>query len=159
VKSASAKGASGDEAPELLTFETLADFEYRAPNPDLPNGLEEAMKSIPQEIRDLEGRVVSIEGFMVPLRYSETDDGVTSFLLSRFQLSCCFGLVPRANELVEVEMDPEHSAPYVSYIPITITGRIHVGPKEGDTSAMSAIFRMIAPTVTIPEAEEEEEAR
>lgn len=144
------------EKPELIGFDVLGAFEYTAPNPEVPGSFEKAVASIPEDIRNLGGRTVTVEGYMVPLEYAPDDDGVKSFFLSRYQIGCCFGVMPRANELVEVTMQGPKWAPYVSWMPIRATGVIVVGPKEGDTASLSGIYRMHDPEVTVPEPEEVE---
>ena len=141
-----------------LTFEQLASFDFTPPplpsvDPDVPApdpaiALEAARKQIPAEIWELEGQLVSVEGYMIPLEYA--DEGVKAFLISRHAMGCCFGVMPRAHELVECDMGEGQSTPYVGYLPVKITGVLHVGPKEGPQAFLTGIYRMDAPKVTVP---------
>jgi hypothetical protein len=67
---------------------------------------------VPRKIRNLSGKTVALEGFMVPTVVDE-QNRVKEFLLMPDQLSCCFGQAPEANgwvvarseEGVDVAMD------------------------------------------------------
>lgn len=142
-----------DAAPRLLTFETLASFEYLPPDPEVPGSEAKALASIPDEIRRLDGEWAAVEGYMIPLEYK--DEGVGSFLLSRHQLGCCFGVMPRANELIEVVMPDGQVAPYISYLAVIVTGRLRVGPKEGASAVLSGIYRLEKPSVELPTEEDD----
>lgn len=145
--------------PIVLTWDQLASFDFNPPPPAYPDpetgvvpdqtaAIEAAKKQIPEEIWELEGQVVSIEGYMIPLEYA--DDGVKAFLISRHAMGCCFGVMPRPHELVECDVGEGKSVPYVGYVPVTITGVMHVGIKEGPQTVLAGIYRMDAPKLTIP---------
>ena len=85
---------------------------------------------------------------MIPLEYA--DEGVRSFLVSRHAMGCCFGVMPRPHELVECDMGDAKPVPYVGYLPVKVTGKIHVGLKAGPSVILSGIYRMDAPTMTVP---------
>ena len=85
----------GEEA-KLVTFTELASFDYYLGD----GGVESDLDDIPERIWDLDNRLVTIEGYMVPLDYE--GELVTSFLLSRVMVSCCFAILPQPTELIEV---------------------------------------------------------
>jgi hypothetical protein len=149
---AKADPAAKPEAPQTLTFETLASFEYLPPDPEVAGSEIKSLASIPEEIKKLDGLRVSVEGYMLPLEYA--DEGVRAFLLSRHQMGCCFGVLPKPNELVECEMPEGEIAPYVSYMTVIVTGKLRVGPKEGASTVLSGIYRLEGPKVTIPEPDD-----
>ena len=51
---------------------------------------------VPKRVRNLSGKTVALEGFMVPTVVDE-QNRVKEFLLMPDQLSCCFGQAPEAN--------------------------------------------------------------
>jgi hypothetical protein len=142
----------------VLTFEQLASFDYTAPpppssDPDTPQpdpaiALEAARKQIPPEIWELEGKTVTVEGYMIPLEY--VDDGVKAFLISRHAMGCCFGVTPRPHELIECDLGEGKTTPYVGYVPVSVTGVFHVSPPTGPQAMLTGIYRMDAPRVMIP---------
>lgn len=148
-----AEGTSAATA-RAFTFETLASFEYLPPDPEVAGSDIKSLASIPEEIKKLDGTWAKVDGYMLPLEYE--GDGVKAFLLSRHQMGCCFGVLPKPNELVEVEMPEGQIAPYVSYMPVVVTGKLRVGPREGASTVLSGIYRLESPKV---EVEEEDDTR
>jgi len=61
-------------------------------------------RQIPDDVLAMNGRKVALAGFVLPLALA--DGRATEFLLLRTQSACCFGLVPRVNELVIVKVAP-----------------------------------------------------
>lgn len=61
-------------------------------------------KRVPAKVRELDGKSVAVEGFMLPTVVNE-DNKVTEFLLLPDQMSCCFGKAPEANGWVVVTAD------------------------------------------------------
>jgi hypothetical protein len=59
---------------------------------------------VPKKIRNLSGKTVALEGFMVPTVVDE-QNRVKEFLLMPDQLSCCFGQAPEANGWVVVRSE------------------------------------------------------
>ncbi len=99
--------------------------------PSLPEkeGAAPLQKGIPDEVFALDGKQVRIEGYMIPLKF---DDGkVKSFFLSRYMMGCCFGVLPKANEVIEVEMVDEGTY-YDAYMPFLVTGKMFVMPDGTD---------------------------
>lgn len=142
-----------------LTWDQLASFEFVPPPPvysdpvtgvfpDQTAAIEKATQQIPPEIWELEGETITVEGFMIPLEY--VDEGVRSFLVSRHAMGCCFGVMPRPHELVECDMGEGKSVPYVGYLPVRVTGKLHIGLKAGPSVILAGIYRMDAPTMTVP---------
>jgi hypothetical protein len=79
---------------------------------------------IPEKVKELNGRTVSVTGFMLP---TDFESGVVkSFMLLNNQMGCCFGVMPRVNEFVYVEMPEGKSTKYMTDIPLRVTGRLEV---------------------------------
>jgi hypothetical protein len=113
---------AGLEDHEDVSFDKLASYAYEVS--DLKRG-ETPKDQIPVSVKELDGRKVAIQGFMLP--YKNTDDGVAEFILLRNQGLCCMGTVPRFNEWVHVTMAEGTSAPYKMDVPITVFGTLSIG--------------------------------
>lgn len=96
-----------------VNFKFLGGFDY------------EEDQNIPEPVNKLHGKVVQLEGFMLPVDF---DDGkVNSFLLMNSRMACCFGVMPRINEFVYVEMPKGESTKFLTDIPISVSGRLEIG--------------------------------
>ena len=85
---------------------------------------------VPKKIRNLSGKTVALEGFMVPTVVDE-QNRVKEFLLMPDQLSCCFGQAPEAN------------------------GWVVAHSEEGVDVAMDRVIRVLG-TITVQERWDEE---
>ncbi|MGQ9804796.1 MAG: DUF3299 domain-containing protein [Chlorobiales bacterium] len=95
--------------PTRITFNDLREYRFsrKANNP------------IPEKLKALQGKEVSVAGYMIPM--SEALD-VTEFMLVQIPFfGCCYSVPPEPNETVMVKMQKGKSTPYV-YSPIRITG-------------------------------------
>jgi hypothetical protein len=103
-------------APEL-PFQTLGGFEYK-----------EKM-SLPPEIKQWNGKVVRASGFINPLANPR---GLTSFLLVKDRMSCCYGKMPQMNHYLDVKLKPGQKTDY-STDPVQVQGLLHVEERwDGD---------------------------
>lgn len=130
-----------------VRFELLTSYDYEwsqttgvvAPDSD-------AAARIPAEVRALDRAKVFIVGYMQPIDFDK--DGVKSFLLTNFPGGCCFGMVPRLNEWVEVEMPGDGRVDYSYFDPISIWGELQVGEaKSGEV--VTSLYRMAPEKVEI----------
>ena len=80
-------------------------------------------KRVPAKVRELDGKSVAVEGFMLPTVVNE-DNKVTEFLLLPDQMSCCFGQAPEANGWVVVTA--EKGAELLMDRIIRVTGTVAV---------------------------------
>jgi len=87
-------------------------------------------RRVPRKIRNLSGKTVALEGFMVPTVVDE-QNRVKEFLLMPDQLSCCFGQAPEAN------------------------GWVVAHSEEGVDVAMDRVIRVLG-TITVQERWDEE---
>ena len=96
-----------------VNFDFLAGYEYK----------EE--KDIPQKVKELEGKVVEITGFMLPIGFEGRS--VTSFMLMSTRAGCCFGVMPRDNEFIFAKVPKGKDTRFIIDIPLTVTGTLHIG--------------------------------
>jgi len=85
-----------------------------------------AKAAIPAAIQALNGRKVFCEGFMIPTEMK--GDKVAEFVLVKSRLSCCFGVIPRANEWVLVRPKAGQEAAYIKDVPLKVSGVLRVAP-------------------------------
>ena len=132
----------------LVDFSHLASFPYEAPKTEAPPKVDPtpteplpspdqllsdaaqkaaATNVIPREVLALEGRRVSIFGYMLPVTLDEKGF-VKEFLIIRSPMVCCYGAVPGPNEWVVVKMMPKSQkvAPMMD-VPLNFYGTLHVG--------------------------------
>jgi hypothetical protein len=111
-------------------FDKLAGFPFKVSD-DMIIGVGDAVANsreiagqIPESVRALDDKEVSITGFMLP---TKVDAGkATEFLLLKNQSMCCYGLTPNLNEYVSVRMAGSGVTPVMDRL-ITVTGKLHVG--------------------------------
>lgn len=111
-------------------FDKLAGFSFKVSD-DMIIGVGDAVANsreitgqIPESVRALNEKDVSITGFMLP---TKVDAGkVTEFLLLKNQSMCCYGLTPNLNEYVSVRLTGTGVTPVMDRL-ITVTGKLHVG--------------------------------
>ena len=99
-----------------VNFKFLGGYEY------------EEGKKIPDPVNSLNGKVVEIEGFMLPVDFEEGK--VNSFLLMNSRMACCFGVMPRINEFIYVEMPEGKSTKFLTDIPISVSGKLGIGDEN-----------------------------
>jgi hypothetical protein len=132
-----------------VDFELLTSYEYEWSTTTGEASGDEAER-IPFEVRALDRAKVFIRGYMQPIDFDK--DGVKSFLLTNIPGGCCFGMIPRLNEWVDVTMPEGKHAEYTYFDPIEIRGRLLVGEaKSGEV--VTALYRMTPDSVEIVEEE------
>ena len=107
-----------------------------------PTRWEELRKKIPEDVLALNGKKVALAGFTLPIALK--DGRATEFLLLRSQAACCFGMVPRVNELVMVKMAPPGMKPILD-VPVVVGGTLSV--KWIGEDQLTAIYEMQADKV------------
>lgn len=129
------------EDSTLVTFDLLAGYRYDDNGTD-----EERAAAIPTEVAGLDGQVVTVRGYMVPLTL-DAKGGVQSFLLTENQLLCCYGIMPALNEWIAVDMAGGGSAPLHADRPVTVTGLLSVG-EAADSGGAVSLYRMTGEQVS-----------
>lgn len=91
---------------------------------------------MPDELRKLNGGVIEITGFIVPLEMDEYIDKVTEFLLVPDPFSCIHVPPPPLNQMVLVSMKKAISLD-MDFRGVTIRGKLSISPHEYDTKLTS----------------------
>ena len=88
---------------EMMPYSKLTEFPYEIDweSDGLTFEFSAFASRVPRNVRNLSGKKVALEGFMVPTVVNE-QNMVQEFLLMPDQLSCCFGQAPEANGWVVV---------------------------------------------------------
>jgi len=97
-------------------------------NFDLWSGFDPEKDQMPNQIRMLNGKKIAVTGFMLPVDFE--DGRVTSFILLNNQMGCCFGIMPRMNELIYIKMQGNTSAKFMTDVPIKVFGKFKVGEEN-----------------------------
>lgn len=97
-------------------------------NFDFLSGFDYEKDQTPNPIRMLNCKKVAVTGFMLPVDFEEGK--VTSFILLNNQMACCFGIMPRMNELIYVKMQGNSSTKFMTDVPIKVFGKFKVGEEN-----------------------------
>ena len=116
-----------------MTIKELGNFSY---NPD-------AGQLIPPDVRKLDGAVIRLSGFMIPL---DESDRLTHFALVPSLFSCCYGQPPSLEHIVTVECANRKS---VDYTPqrVAVEGELKVGEVKENGYVVS-LFRLTCRSVS-----------
>lgn len=134
---------------EPTSFTVLARYFVQLPDPASDLAQDTAARwaalrsQIPDDVLALEGRKVALAGFVLPLAL--VDGRATQFLLLRTQSACCFGLVPRVNELVVVHVPAPGIKPRPD-TPMVAAGVLHL-KWIGEGGQLTALYEMQADKV------------
>ena len=102
---------------------------------------------IPEQVRALNNRSVSIKGFMLPLK---VEGGlVTELLIMKDQSMCCYGSTPKINEWVSVKMKSKGVKALMDQ-PVTLFGQLHVGEAR-ENGYLVGIYRLDGERMEAPE--------
>jgi len=123
---------------EWLDFGFLTSFEY----PEMVElDSEESPPELPEDILELDGTLIAIEGFMNPLAFDR--EGVSQFALVNDPLNCCFGATPQPNHWIDVTLKEGERTAFYSLDPVAVYGTLEVGELFEDGFLVS-LFRMRA---------------
>lgn len=134
-------------------FDKLSAFHFQTSDqllnpPSDPDAARMAVnQQIPQTIRALNEKGVSIKGFMLPLKM---EGGlVTDFLLLKNQNACCYGVPPKLNEQVSVHMAGKGVKPTMD-VTIVARGTLHVGEMR-ENGFLVGIYNLDGDSVSVSE--------
>jgi hypothetical protein len=138
-----------EEQPDgsyAVNFPFLAQFNFFQPDPQRPGQV--AIAEPPLAVRQLDGRRITIRGYLVPLAIEERR--ITSFHLVRYSFDqCCFGVTPLPNEWILVNI-PHHRAPPVMQTGVAeVQGLLAVGHEYTEDGQLISFYRMKAEAVWI----------
>jgi len=111
-----------------VKFIQLASFKYIVPDGAVTEPSAKAVMAanrIPDKIAALDGKLVAVEGYMLPLRVEA--GRITEFLVLRDQSLCCYGAVPKINEFIFMRTPAGQGIPAAMDRKITFLGRLRVG--------------------------------
>ncbi len=128
------------EGYQYLDISDLAGFDYyTAPPGEKPDEKLLAENVIPEKIKNLNGRRVSITGFMMPVDVD--DEGfVREFALNGNYDMCFYGAPSQINQWIHVKMQPGAKARF-SHNPTTVSGTLEVGELVEDGQVIS-LYRL-----------------
>lgn len=130
-----------------VPFELLTSYEYEW-STTTGEASGDAADRIPPQVRALDEAKVFVQGYMQPIDFDK--DGVKSFLLTAIPGGCCFGMIPRLNEWIDVTMPEGQYAEYTYFDKVEIRGKLLVGEaKSGEV--VTALYRMTPDSFSVVE--------
>jgi hypothetical protein len=143
--------ARDERLAELERSHTVIPFQLLASFPYVSMYTAEVRQSatrppIPARVRDLSGRRVAIDGFMLPLDIGS--DGINQFLLNASYDMCQFGAPVVLNQQVEVTMTEGRRTAF-THLPLRVYGVLDVGEVFED-GKLRSLYRLQAEAVGPP---------
>jgi hypothetical protein len=140
-------------APELrlagyrnITFSALSGFAFDTTQNGANTTAGAAEAQIPASVRSLDGGKVVIEGFLLPVKMN--NGLAVEFLLMRNQSMCCYGVPPKINEWITVQVNGQGVKPVMDQ-PIAVAGVLHVGPMM-ENGSLAGLYRLEADKISAP---------
>ncbi len=149
---------SGSHAPSIptepaadgtypLSLAQLSSFDYQVPSDDdVKNADDDASKlpdQIPAPVHALDGKSVSLDGFILPLDIGT--DEIRRFVLSPSLAGCCWGGPTKMNDWVDVHVSKKDLGERLSRmdptVPITVWGKLAVGAVI-ENGWVASLYRM-----------------
>ncbi|MEM7165792.1 MAG: DUF3299 domain-containing protein [Planctomycetota bacterium] len=135
---------------EAVTFGVLSDFDAPIAGVRPLDSKEDRRASVSAEVEALVGKKIAIEGFMVPYEFDGTNIRVF-YLCANNIAGCCFGALPKVNEVIEVHMDkdakPFDKAPIA---PVIVAGTFEIDEVNDPVEGLICLFKMSAQAVELP---------
>jgi hypothetical protein len=135
-----------------VTFDNLAGFDFVMTKGmadgtgDLMDLDRQAKAQIPANVSAFDGKKVVIQGFLLPVKMNGSL--AVEFLLMRNQSMCCYGVPPKVNEWITVQLNGKGVKPAMDQ-PIAVAGVLHVGPIE-ENGCLAGIYRLDGEKVITP---------
>ncbi|MCC7125703.1 MAG: DUF3299 domain-containing protein [Acidobacteria bacterium] len=129
---------------QRVSFNALSNYEYELPDPLDPKPVSVA-NVIPASVKALHGKMVSVDGFMLPLDLNQ--EGVSLFMLNASIDMCYFGAPVRMNEWILVRMKTGKRAKF-THLGMIVKGRLEVG-EEMKNGRVASLYRLEADSVEI----------
>jgi len=99
-----------------VDFKFLGGFEYTTES------------EIPEPVKALDGKIIEVSGYILPV---DTKKGkVTSFMIMKDRMTCCFDVMPRNNEFIFARMESNESIDYVKDVLVTVRGVLEIGKEN-----------------------------
>jgi hypothetical protein len=131
-----------DDLPKgyvYVGFNILSGYDWEMPDPLDPMG-KPPKNEIPTTVKALDGKMVYLKGFMLPLDLDA--QGVTKFMLNASIDMCYFGAPVRLNDWIMITMKPGKKAKF-THLPTGVWGRLEVG-EEVKNGRIVSIYRLAA---------------
>lgn len=131
------------QAPDgtwVVSIAYLSDYELDLPRFDDPDGASKLDAQIPERIRELNGKEVLIEGFPLPTEFR--NGAVTNFILTPYLNGCCFGGMPRFNEVIQIEIPPPGRKSLIPDYGYQVKGKLIVGAETAEEGFVTNIYRV-----------------
>lgn len=140
------------EKYRALSFGQLSSFRFKMP--EGPGGSDAnatvaiawVLAQIPAEVKAFNEKAVVLTGFMLPIKWNETL--VTDFMLLPNQMGCCYGVMPRINDVVVVHTTGR-GVKAQQDTPVSVLGTFHVGALRNN-DALIGIYQMDCDRVVEP---------
>jgi hypothetical protein len=139
--------AAQQEYTNVLLF-NLSNFYYRQPRQPVPveNRRPGVNDSVPAKIRALDGRKVSVDGFVFP--YDQSLTGITSFMLAMDEDDCGFGDgFTGMNGWIDVRMKPGTTLKWDGVGRVVVRGTLSVGEEFDEDGYVLSLYRLTADSV------------
>jgi hypothetical protein len=144
VEQTSREKQSQKETYEPIGFDKLSTYRFDLTKEMVdgqPDPLTASLKiseEIPKKVKAFDGKLVASKGFMLPVK---VENGlVYEFLLLKSQSACCYGIMPKINEWINVRLGG-HGVKAIMDQPITVYGTLHVGETR-ENGLLTAIYRI-----------------
>lgn len=138
--------APGPDGFVHLGFDVLAGFEYASHQEPVATNAPPPPTRLPEFLRAYDHQPVAIKGYMLPMKLQS--GLATELLLMRDQSMCCFGVVPKINEWVNVRMSGRGVKP-IQDQPVTIYGRLEVG-EVWDQGYLVTVYNLVGERLETP---------
>jgi hypothetical protein len=119
--------------PIKISFNKIGKWKFR-----------DGKSSIPDEVKELDGKWVEITGYMHSINNTQY---VSRFLVVQSLLDCCFGKLPAMNQFIDVMLPPGQVALSYGY-QVKIIGKLTVGELRENGSLLS-LYRLEAHRVEV----------
>jgi hypothetical protein len=117
-----------------VTLHELGNFDFN----------EDDEKTIPDDVRKLDGCRIKIPGVMLPL---DQAGRVTRFMLVNDQMSCCYGTAPKIQNVAYVEL-PKDKWLAATTDRLDLEGTLHVKVRKDDGFVLS-IFEIVPTSIKL----------
>lgn len=133
-----------------IGFDRLTSFPYRRwwPDAEKPLDQQKPPDQFPPEIKALNGKPVTIAGFLNVLDPDEKGRA-SRFMLMRNQLLCCFGAPLTLQDWIDIRMKNDEKVVPILHVPVFVLGTLEVGEENIDGYTVS-IYRMTADKILPP---------
>lgn len=122
-----------------VSFDRLAGFDYTPPKSATAVHPSLRQEGIPEAVRQLDGKRVRVQGFMLPLANDQAGK-VTLFLIMRSTMACCYGADPRPNEWIVADASRAPQRIQMD-TPAEFAGTLRVGAKF-EQGAFAGIYAL-----------------